>query len=757
VGSIKMSLITRTRALVRLLPLLAACALTLSCTGATTGPWFNEDQKVQSAGPGVAATAPTGIPPLSEQDVPAAPDGNAAAGGTSPEGVEIVGSGDFINTERANWTRPDGATAADGTILNFEAADVREVIKTVLGNILDVNYSIDPEVTGKITLHTSNPLPRDAIIPALESVLRSSGIALVKVDGIYKVVPEAHANSGGVAPSTRIQNERGYQHLIIPLNYVSAKSMLTVLDAVKPEKAAVTVDGERNMLLASGTEFELESIRETVKIYDVNQLKGMSIGMYPVKYSDATTIATELRELFGDESSGLVAGMVRIMSIDRLNLVSVITPQEEYLAKAQDWIVRLDQGTDSSGRSMYTYPVEHRRAGHLAELLTELFAEDDAEGGGRGSGPDSPSPTQSAGGGSFGLASGGSTSGGSAPVKLVSDERNNSLLILATRSDYTKIRMAIRQMDVLPMQVLIEASIMEVQLSDELSYGLQWFFKNNFNDGWSGAGELFPLGVDPSFTYTLFDSNGAIRAVLDLLAADSRLQVVSSPSLLVQDNHSATIKVGDEVPIRTSESSSLATSGISPVIASEIEYRETGVMLEVTPRVNAGGLVTLEITQEVNGVNETTTSDIDSPTIFQRSINTQVALASGETLYLGGLINEAKTVSATGIPGLRNIPWLGALFGSKSDKTARTELLVTITATAIADKDAARSVTEEMRRKMPGIFDQGTMSPPRELTEGEQDAQPDAADSPSAESETVSESASAAVVEESDGVIEGDI
>jgi general secretion pathway protein D len=208
----------------------------------------------------------------------------------------------------------------------------------------------------------------------------------------------------------------------------------------------------------------------------------------------------------------------------------------------------------------------------------------------------------------------------------------------------------------------------------------------------------------------LFDEAGSIRAVLDVLASDQRLQVISSPSLLVQDNHQAVIRVGDEVPIRTSESSSLASAGIDPIITSQIEYRETGVLLEVTPRVNAGGLVTLVITQEVNGVNETTTSGIDSPTIFQRTINTQVVLASGETLYLGGLISEGTSNSATGIPGLRKLPLVGALFGSKAKKSSRTELLVTITATAIADKNAARSVTEEMRRKMPGIFESETDS-----------------------------------------------
>ncbi len=711
------------RALIRLILVTASCWLTVSCNGQAFGK-VGPTERAQAAAlkdaePGVVATAPAGLTYSDavvetadgSQPVTAAATGGeqvlTAADNLGPKGDEYLGSGEFIDSARAQWKRAGFVGNGEGTILNFESADVREVVKTVLGEILHVNYAIDPDIKGKITLHTSNPVPRDAIIPILESVLRSSGIALVMVNGLYRVVPEAHASSGAGAPSTRIQRQSGYQHLIIPLRYVSTKSMTTVLEAVKPDKALVVADEPRNILLASGTQFELESILETVKIYDVDQLQGMSIGIYPVRYSEASVIAGELKEMFADESSGLVAGMVRIMSIDRLNMISVITPQEEYLGRAEEWIQRLDQGTDAGGRSMYTYPVEHRRAEHLATLLGELFSESEvAQIAGSGSGPDSPSPTRAADTGQFGLAgpATAASSSGSSAVKIVSDSRNNSLLILATRSDYARVRTAIRQMDVLPLQVLIEATIMEVQLTDELSYGLQWFFNKNFGNDWVGTGELFPISVDPSFTFTLFDDNGAIRAVLDLLAADRRLQVVSSPSLLVQDNHQAVIRVGDEVPIRTSESQSLATSGINPLVVSEIEYRETGVLLEVTPRVNAGGLVTLEITQEVNGVNETTTSGIDSPTIFQRSINTQVALASGETLYLGGLINESESTSASGIPGLRKIPWLGALFGSESKKTARTELLVTITATAIADKNAARAVTEEMRRKMPAIF-----------------------------------------------------
>ena len=246
------------------------------------------------------------------------------------------------------------------------------------------------------------------------------------------------------------------------------------------------------------------------------------------------------------------------------------------------------------------------------------------------------------------------------------------------------------------------ATIVEVSLTDELSYGLQWFFKNSFDDK-SGAGRLSPLTVDPSFSYTVSAGAGDVRAVLAMLAADSRLDVISSPSLLVLDNRTATIKVGDQVPIRTSETTSLSTSGNDPLVTSTIQYRDTGVLLEVTPRVNQGGMVSLEITQDVNDVDQTTTSEIDSPTIIQRRITTNVAVQSGETIVLGGLIRENKSESRSGVPGLRNVPGIGRLFGSEVINETRTELLVLITPTAVATLADAREATRELKSKMPGI------------------------------------------------------
>jgi len=296
-------------------------------------------------------------------------------------------------------------------------------------------------------------------------------------------------------------------------------------------------------------------------------------------------------------------------------------------------------------------------------------------------------------------------------VSIIADAENNALVISSTPGDYKGIEKALKKLDVLPLQVLVEASIVEVTLDNELQYGLQWFFKDQHGK-FNGVGGLnIPSSgnvlntlngvLNPAdFTYALFDAAGT-RAVLNAVAGDSRLDVLSSPSLMVLDNHTATIRVGDQVPIRTSETTNTASDDLNTT--SQIQYRDTGVTLEVTPRVNAGGMVVMDITQRVDDVNQTDSSGIDSPTIIQREITTSVAVQSGETIVLGGLIRENKQGANRGIPFLKDIPYVGFIFGGMEKIKSKTELVVMIKPVAVASSNQARSVTEEYRKKMQGV------------------------------------------------------
>ncbi len=284
----------------------------------------------------------------------------------------------------------------------------------------------------------------------------------------------------------------------------------------------------------------------------------------------------------------------------------------------------------------------------------------------------------------------------------MADEINNSIVILSTKAEYDSIFSIIKKLDVLPMQVLIEVSIVEVTLSDELSYGLEWYLRHNgisdkFNsdttlDLNAGAG----IGaIAPGFSFLLSGSGSLVQAVFNTLAAESKLNVISSPSLMALDNHTATIRVGDQQPVQVAS----AKSSNNDVLTQSIEYKSTGVLLSVTPRVNSGGLVTMELSQEVTDI-----GSIDDATgqrsFLQRNINTTVAVQDGRTIILGGLITENNVEAESGIPGAYKWPIIGGLFGKKANSKIKRELIVLITPKVIFNHQNALDITKEYAEKI---------------------------------------------------------
>jgi general secretion pathway protein D len=748
--------------------LLLVLVIAIASGCATTGqPPANQgsDKRAQTS------SAPTGKPsavqPAEGRGVIEEEAGFDREGsGLDPPTAELFkGTGEFIDTKAAR--RPAYGFTRNGDVtLNFQGSDIQEVVKSILGDILKVNYAIDEKVKGQVFLQTSAPLARNTLIPVLEALLRMKGAVLVKSADLYKVVPEGDALSSAVSPDVRIFRDRGFQILVIPLSYIAASEMQKILEPIKPSNGVVQVDNKRNLLIVAGTQVELAHLLKTVKIFDVDQLKGMSVGLYPLNATDPKTMIEELEELIGASESDGLGGMLRFMPIERLNSVLAISPQAEYLEQVQTWIERLDRAVDGNALNLYVYHVQHGRADHLADVLSQLLG----DGGNRDEQPLTPQPslapgavpaviespiTMSSAGaqqalgaiGTAGANKGGVPVRGSAGtsnkyegaaadraqkspskrrrgrdfprltggdldvgrVTIIADDHANALLIKASAADYTKIERVLRRLDVLPLQVLVETSIVDVALTGDFSFGLEWFFKSRKGDKQAraqldlGGGGIGP--IVPGFSYTIVDSADVVRAVLNTLASDGKANILSSPSLMVLDNRTATIRVGDQVPIRTSTGSSISSSGVETIIASSISMVDTGVMLEVTPRVNKSGVVMMDITQEVNTVAQTTSSGIDSPTINQRSITTTVSVHSGETIVLGGLIIDRRTKSKSGVPGLRNIPGLGWLFGARSEQAERSELLVLITPTAVRDQSEARAVTAEYRKKMKDIFE----------------------------------------------------
>jgi len=449
----------------------------------------------------------------------------------------------------------------------------------------------------------------------------------------------------------------------------------------------------------------------------------MSFGLFSLNSANAESLVDELQTIFSEAGFGPSHELLRFIPIARLNAVIAISPRAFYLEQAQAWIQQLDRGTSGAGERLHIYFVENARAAELAEVLNQAF--DRREQGGT---RDATTPALlPAAYGAAAVEAGRDDTGANPPagdaqsgrpvvpadrprgiglsgagrVRIIAAESSNALLVLATPQDYRMVEQAIRRLDIIPLQVLIEATIAEVTLNDALRYGVQWFLDSGDNEftlselASGAAGQLFP-----GFSY-LFKTGGDVRVVLNALSSVTDVEVVSSPQLMVLDNRTAELQVGDEVPIATQSAVSV-TDPDAPIVNS-IEFRDTGVILRVTPRVNPGGLVTMEIAQEVSSVVGTTTSGIDSPTIQQRKVTSSVAVQSGETVALGGLISERRERSSGGLPLLSEIPLLGAAFGSKADGAVRTELLVLITPRVVTNQRDAREVTEELRSRMRAV------------------------------------------------------
>jgi len=510
--------------------------------------------------------------------------------------------------------------------------------------------------------------------------------------------------------------------------------MAEILKPVADEAAFVRVDNSRNLLMLAGTGAQLDGWLDMILTFDVDLLAGMSVGMFPLENSSVEEMHDVLTGLLGESGAAAdLSHLVRIIPIIRLNSILVVTPRAHYLDKVSTWIDRLDSAPDSNfEKRLYVYPVQNTTATRLADLLNSIYSGDTGRSTGRsqsGSGSSSGSAFgksqsgdvapglspetlgSSSGGASSGSAasaafgSGGTGSGSGSSeyslndVRVVADDENNALMIYATGKDYRKIEVALQQLDVVATQVIIEASILEVSLTDELKYGLEWTFNNSIGSDYDGVGVLAaaatgPAAVVPGFSYTITNSLGDISAVLNALAEESLINVISTPSVMVLDNHVAYIHVGDQVPVNTGTT---VSSGGTTV--ENIEFKDTGVKLSVRPSVNAGGLVTMDVEQSVTDVGL-----IDPATgqrsFLERNINSRVAVRSGESVVLGGLIRENATDTSSGIPFLHSLPLIGPLFGTVAKTDRRTELLVIITPRVIYNETELREVSEEMRSQV---------------------------------------------------------
>ena len=748
-----------------------------------------ETQINASAAQSAQSSSATAVATSSSPQVltPQGPKEPEVANSTPPVPAEraqiIGGTGALVGTVSRSG---NGAAAAAGDItLNFVNADVREVLPRVLGDILHLNYTVDPKVQANITIQTSRPLRQQDVLPVLEETLRASGLALIELNGIYRVMSSADAvhtgtapvSVGGGAPSA------AYNVQILPLRYVSAADLQRTLQPFVPKDATLQIDATRNVIILSGVGVDLSTVTDMAKAFDVDWIAGMSFGIVPLQTAPPREVADELTTIFGPKGSVPLPGMLSFAPLERMNAILVVSPQRAYVEQARMWIERLDRGEAANKPQIYEYHVQNSRASDVAHVLTELFTNGQVStvqaltapstsavaignsgfGGlgnagasgtalpGLGTGlSSSGQPSGMLGGGNYGPSS--SLAGGTQqqngppqvaeqsaldqsqsqnsgpgaagaplpngldlpPIRVVADEKNNTLVIYARPRDYQMVEAALKRIDVVPLEVLIEATIAEVTLGNDLQYGLQYFFhqhENKFIFGGSATPILSAAipGVFPSFNYIIGSANANV--VVNLLSGITNVHVISSPELLVLDHQSASLLVGNAIPIPTAQIQSTVTTG-APIV-NTVQYVDTGVILKVTPRINANGLITLEVGQEVSAVAATNASTNTSlgPTITERRLQSSVTVQDGETVALGGLIQDQNSSTKNGLPFLSHIPVIGAAFGTTDHNVQRTELLVLLQPRIVHNAADARAATEELRSRLHSLQRSDTRLP----------------------------------------------
>ncbi|WP_114240391.1 type II secretion system secretin GspD [Dyella sp. C9] len=750
--------------------------LALWLAGCQTLPQAHDDGALQrEAMAGTENPVPAPLP-LNTQ-------GTSQQGG-QPRADVSTGSGQFVHA--VGMAQPRNGATGDGAVtFNFENQPVQAVVKAILGDLLKQNYTIVPGVQGNVSFSTSEPVDSSQALPILETLLSWTNNALVMQNGRYVVMPAKDAVAGNLVPSLNaVAPQGGLQARLFPLRYISAAEMQKLIKPFARADAVLLADPSRNLIVLSGTSAELDNYQRTIHTFDVDWLRGMSVGVFSLQHANVGDLMPQLDQMFGPKGDTPLAGMLRFIPIERTNALVVISTQPNYLSEVGEWITKIDRGGGNEPE-LYVYDVRNIKASDLAQYLAQIYtngagangnagkvgpglngttlgASDNANGNASGMGSTagsfgSSTPTVNGVGGGFGSAGGlGTTSstgtsssfgsntgtgatGGAAgssfgtgnnansnagqqyvsedgSIRISSVDANNQLMVRARPSQWQEIQQAIQRLDNVPLQVQIEMRILEVDLTGELQFGVQWYLQGLANstpnsDGiatsiYPGAHRQIALGSGGNqyggepFFYSFLSSNGKFQVAIRALETSGNTKTLSAPSLVVLNNQVAHILVGDQVPInQTSIVTGLNTTGST---ATSVSYIPTGVILDVQPRVNPGGLVYLNVQQQVSNTTGSANSQ-GNYTIQQRAVGTQIAVQSGQTVLLGGLIQQNESVTDTGIPGLNRIPIVGRLFGSTDHNRTRTELIVLITPRVITSSEEAKQVTDEYQRKFESL------------------------------------------------------
>ncbi|MBI5409255.1 MAG: type II secretion system secretin GspD [Nitrospirae bacterium] len=604
-------------------------------------------------------------------------------------------------------------------ILNFDNADLRDVINTV-SSITKENFIVSPGLNAQITIHSAKKIPVSEVLNVFESVLEANGMALVRSGEFYKIVMGATAKQKpievrkgseleSIAPVDRIITQ------IVPVEYIPVNEITTVLTPMLSQFGSIIPNPRNNLLIINDMQSNLKRLLSILEEIDVNVFKNTRMLFFKPKFSDVTTLSNELNEVLG--ALNMTKEGITLVPIDRINSLVVFSSSPSLLQAVEGWLRKLDEEI-VSGQNIFVYPVQNVKADSIAEVLRNLYEAEGAavskpkttqpaQAGAQQKTPSQvPRPVQS---------KQQSSTGGR--VEIITFEQTNSLIILAPPGLYRDIVETIKKIDIYPREVLIEAVIAQVTLNDTDKYGIQWsvldtvqYHEKDFTNVIRNSAttpslitEAPTLATNPTtgISYILFRPD-KFTALIDALTSRGKVNILSSPRLLVRDQEEASIEVGSEEPTATSTTASTSTTN---TVTQNIEYKTIGIKLKIKPTISEEKTVVLNLEQEVSsqGPLRTIGNQGSFPSFNTTKTKTSIVVPDKQGIVIGGIMEENKDRSYEGIPLLSSLPIIGNLFRHTTETITKKELVIIITPHVIVTKHEGETFTNEFLEKLKEI------------------------------------------------------
>ncbi|MBQ27593.1 MAG: type II secretion system protein GspD [Nitrospiraceae bacterium] len=588
----------------------------------------------------------------------------------------------------------------ENIVLNFDNAELHKVVK-VLADVLEINYLIDPKVKGTVNLHIRGEIAKTDLLALFDDIMRINRAAIIKIGPIHHIVPMAATTNTKLpivshpynTEGSTMRHSRVAVHLV-PLRYIAPTEVAKVIKPfLSPGSHIATYDKSQLLLFTEFTN-NVKTIRSLIELFDTNVFEQATVRLYPIRLAQVNDIAQELEKIFEafelPTKSGVGIG-VNLVPIPRTNILLVISTIQESFDLVEHWLEQLDKETGGTEIKTYIYHVKNGIAEELSEILSSIFAQQKSD--------DRPARTAALTTQPQSSRASGSQDELTGEVTIIPYATTNTLIIKANPRDFDVVQGILEELDIIPRQVLIEVMVAEVTLNENLEYGVAYSFLNKGNPTvprlmGSATGTLSAdvLKIDAGERVNLL---AQLRAHAD----ESSVHVLASPHLLVTNGKEASLEIGDEIAIRTAVSEG---PGVDPGAAEATVRKDTGTILKITPIINSTGLVTMDLDLEKSNVAPPAVGSSDV-SISKRQAVTSMVVQDGETILVGGLIDETEREAIVKVPGLGDIPYIGSLFQTTTLNKSRIELVLLITPHVIRDIPDASEATARFVAKVHAI------------------------------------------------------